>query len=48
MQAVAVSLVAGHLEAAARCADNESLAPLVTELHHEVTRAIGYLRLHQG
>jgi PAS domain S-box-containing protein len=48
IQAVAVSLVAGHLEAAARCADNESLAPLVTELHHEVTRAIEYLRPHQG
>jgi PAS domain S-box-containing protein len=44
IQAAAVSLVAGRLEAAARSGDNESLAPLVTELHHEVTRAIEYLR----
>ena len=36
------------LEAAARCGDNESLVPLVTELHHEVTRAIEYLRPHQA
>jgi CheY-like chemotaxis protein len=48
IQAAAVSLVAGRLEAAARLGDNESLAPLVTELHHEVTRAIEYLRPHHA
>jgi len=39
---------AGHLEAAARLRDKESLAPLVTELHQEVTRAIEYLRQKQA
>jgi CheY-like chemotaxis protein len=48
IQAVAVSLAAGHLEAAARLGDKESLAPLVTELHQEVTRAIEYLRPHHA
>jgi CheY-like chemotaxis protein len=48
LQAVAVTMVAGHLEAAARFEDNASLARLVAELHHEVTRAIEYLRPHQA
>jgi HPt (histidine-containing phosphotransfer) domain-containing protein len=48
MQAAGVSLAAGRLEAAARSGGQESLAPFVTELHQEVTRAIEYLRLKQA
>ena len=44
MQAAGVSMVAARLEAAARLGGNESLAPLVDELHVEVAQAIEYLR----
>jgi two-component system sensor histidine kinase/response regulator len=48
IQAAAVSLAAGRLEAAARSGEQNSLVPLVTELHEEVTRAVEYLRQKQA
>jgi signal transduction histidine kinase/PleD family two-component response regulator/HPt (histidine-containing phosphotransfer) domain-containing protein len=48
IQAAAVSLVAARLEAAARSVGDEPLAPLVDELHFEVTQAIDYLRMNQA
>jgi CheY-like chemotaxis protein len=48
IQAAAVSLAAGRLEAAARSGSHEPLAMLTEELHHEVTQAIQYLQASQA
>jgi HPt (histidine-containing phosphotransfer) domain-containing protein len=48
IQAAAVSLAAGRLEAAARSSGNEPLAMLTEELHHEMRQAIQYLQASQA
>jgi HPt (histidine-containing phosphotransfer) domain-containing protein len=48
IQAAAVTMAAGRLEAAARSGSNELLAMLTDELHHEVTHAIQYLQASQA
>jgi CheY-like chemotaxis protein len=48
IQAAAVSLAAGRLEAAARSGGKVSLAMLTEELQHEVTQAIQYLQASQA
>ena len=48
IQAAAVSIAAGRLEAAARSGENEPLATLTEELRHEVTQAVQYLEASQA
>jgi two-component system sensor histidine kinase/response regulator len=48
IQAAAVSIAAGRLEAAARSGENEPLATLTEELRHEVTQAVQYLQASQA
>jgi CheY-like chemotaxis protein len=48
IQAAAVSIAAGRLEAAARSGENEPLATLTEELRHEVAEAVQYLQASQA